>query len=288
MTSNINRDTIIEFLFGTLSKKRMSVVAAAIVSNSNLKKIYTEVRNKVITHYYSDNELLPYERIDFEYKLDKNEHLLKEVKLHKNLNLEETHDNNFIYNSFQKKKSISEKHTQNKKFKHWLVVSTITVLLILGGGTSYFFQTQEITENELFASFYSPLDYTDSYLLTSNSFNIAKQKYIDGDYSNALVLLQGLPTKINIEVERNFFIGLSLMEIGKFNAAIEYFEQIISHKNGFEYIPHIRWYSGLCYLKTGSKEKAIDTFSTIVYNQDYNSKKAKKILKKLNVKLFRF
>ena len=73
MPLKINRDTIIEFLFDTLPHEKMSFVADAIVSDANLKNIYEEIRKNIIAHYYIDNELLPHERIDFEYKLKKNE-----------------------------------------------------------------------------------------------------------------------------------------------------------------------------------------------------------------------
>lgn len=290
MSLKINKDTIIEFLFGTLSKENMSIVADAIVSDENLKKIYKEVRKKIIAHYYVDNELLAHERIDFEYKLKKNEQLLKEVNLQENinnsikeLNLEATL--NEIYDEYtsQEKQDISVTRTLNRKFKRWLVAASISVLLILGGGTTYLFQFRDISANRLYATYYTPFDYTDSYILNSNSFNIAKQNYMDGDYMNALILLKGISSSLNIEVERDFFIGLSLMEVGKYNNAIKYFEKIISSKNAFEYTSQIRWYMGLCYMKTGSNEKAINAFNTIVYNKDYNYKKAKKILRNLSI-----
>jgi tetratricopeptide (TPR) repeat protein len=268
----------------------MSIVADAIVSDENLKNIYTEIRKKIIAHYYVDNELLPHERIDFEYKLKKNEQLLKEVNLQKNinnsieeLNLEKTL--NEIYKEYisQEKHDVSLTKPLHRRFNRWLAAASISILLILGGGATYLFQFREISVNRLYATYYTPFDYTDNYTLNSNSFNVAKQNYMDGEYMNALVLLRGLSSSLNIEVERDFFIGLSLMEVNKYDNAIEYFEKIISGKIAFEYKAQIRWYMGLCYLKTGNKEKAIDTFSTIVNNEDYNYKKAKKILRNLSI-----
>ena len=290
MSQKINRDTITEFLFDTLNDEKMSLVADAIVSDVNLKNIYEEERKKIITHFYVDNELFPHERIDFEYRLKQNKELLKEVKLQKEINisledfaLEETLDK--IYNKYisKSKNSIPVKYPINRNIKHWLVAASISILIILGGGIRYHFQTRDILENRLYASYYAPFDYTDSYILNSSSFNIAKQKYMDGEYMNALVLLKDVSSSLSIEVERDFFIGLSLMEIGKFNTASEYFEKVLLNQKGFEYIPQIRWYMGLCYLKIGNKEKAIETFCTIVKNNDYNYKKAKRIIKKLKV-----
>jgi len=286
MLSHINKDTIIEFLFDTLPQEKIAFVADAIVSNINLIQLYKEVRKKIITQYYVNKKLRSYDRINFEYKIKKSEHLLKIINLQKNinnslkdLNFEETLDEIYNEHKSQKQHGIFAAHLINR----WLVATSISVVLFLGGSAIYFFQTKDVLENRLYASYYTPFDYTYSYILNSNSFNVAKQKYMDGEYMNALVLLKELSSSLNIEVERNFFIGLSLMEVENFNDAIKYFEQIILSKNGFEYMPQIKWYMGLCYLKTGSKEKAIDTFSSIVYNKEYNYKKAKRILKKLNI-----
>lgn len=290
MPLNINRDTITDFLFDTLSKDQMSLVADAIVSDEVLKKIYEEERNKIITHCYADNELLSHERIEFEYTLKKSEQILKDVTLLKdinnsieNINLKETLDE--VYNKYtsQQKYGVFVSSLLNRNSKHWLAAASISLLFILGAGIIYHFQTRDAIENRLYASYYAPYDYTDSYILNSSSFNIAKQKYMDGEYINALALLQSLSPSLSIEVERDFFIGLSLMEIGKYNTAVEYFEQVLNNQKGFEYIPQIRWYMGLCYLKLGNKEKAIETFNTIVQNNDYNYKKANRIIKKLSV-----
>ncbi|NOQ24894.1 MAG: tetratricopeptide repeat protein [Bacteroidales bacterium] len=289
MSLHINRDTIIEFLFDTLSQEKMSFVADAIVKNVDLMHLYKEIRKKIITQNYINKKLRRYDRINFEYKIKKSEHLLKMVSLQntnnslKDLNFKETLSEIYNESKSQKRSGIFVAHSINSNYNNWLVAASISVFLILGGGITYLFHTNNALESRLYATNYNSLDYTDSYLLNSSSFNVAKQKYMDGEYVNALELLNRLPSSLNIVVERDFFIGLSLMELGKYDNAIEYFEQIISSKNGFEYTPQIRWYMGLCYLKTGSKEKAIETFNTIVSNKEYNSKKAKKILRKLSI-----
>ncbi len=290
MSLHINRDTIIEFLFDTLSQEKMSLVADSIASNAKLMHLYKEVRKKIITQHYVNKKLRPYDRINFEYQIKKSEHLLKIVSLQRNvnsslkdLNFEETLSEIYDEYKSQEKSGIFVAHSRNINFNHWLVAASISVLIMLGSGATYLFQSGDVLENKLYASYYTPFDYTDNYVLNSNSFNIAKQKYMDGEYMNALELLKGLSSSLSIEVERDFFIGLSLMEVEKYEKAVDCFEQLILSKNGFEYVPQIRWYMGLCYLKTRNKEKAIETFSTIVNNNEYNYKKAKKILKKLSV-----
>ncbi len=283
----IDRDIIIDFLFDTLPKEEMSKVANAILSDDELKKIYEEEKNKIITHLYVDDELPPYERIEFEYKLKKDNQISKEVQLQKginnsieNLNLKETLEEAYR-NSNQRKHLFSPILFENRKFKHWLVAASITILLIFGAGTTYHFQTRDSLENRLYAKFYEPYNYDDNYILNSSSFSLAKQKYKEGDYMNALLLLKKQPSLITIETERDFLIGLSLMEIGNYDTASKYFAKVLLEQKEFEHIPQVRWYLALCYLKGGDTDKAEETFGIIVTKNSYNYKKAKRILKKL-------
>ena len=169
-----------------------------------------------------------------------------------------------------------------RRYKNWIAAASVVLFLALG--SSFFIKSyySDSLENRLFKTYYSPFnDYTDMYIINSNSFCVARQKYLDGEYKNALFLLKEQPSFLTIETERDFFIALSLIEMGQYKGAIEYFEQTLNKKEEFEYIPQIKWYMGLCYLKTKNQDKAINIFQSIVDNSEYNYKKAKRILEKL-------
>jgi tetratricopeptide (TPR) repeat protein len=125
------------------------------------------------------------------------------------------------------------------------------MLLITAGGISYNLQPSDSLENSLYKEYYKRLGSEDFYLFNNNSLDIAKQKYVDGEYSNAILLLKDIPSTINVEVEKNFFIGLSMMEVGRYNVALDYYKQALSSQSDFSLIPQTRWYLGLCYLKIG-------------------------------------
>ena len=231
----------------------------------------------------------------FECRLKTDKQLSKEVNLHKEIDLflecdalkntlEDIHRD---YVSEEKigihflKKDTTPTPVKTGKLKKWLAAASITFLLISGGGITYHFQTRDSLENRLYAAYYEPFDKTGKFVLNSSALNLAQQKYMNGEYMNAFLLFQELPMSLTIENERHFYIGLSLMELEQYKKAIISFEQVQKGLEDLEYLTPIQWYKGLCYLKTGDKEKAIDIFNTIIKNNDYNNKKAKKILRRL-------
>ncbi|NVO10307.1 MAG: tetratricopeptide repeat protein [Bacteroidales bacterium] len=290
MGLQINRETIKAFILNELSEEMLSLVSDAILTNEHLAKIYEEEKFKIDIKLYHDNEMPPAQRLEFESKVIKDTKYSTEVNQHEEKNssqresllrrkLDEARN---TYKVSQKQHSTTPRaHYINRRLKYLLVAASITVVLIVGGGIVYHSQTDDSLENRLYAKYYTPLSPDDIYVINSSSLNIAKQKYMTGEYVNALLLLKNLPSSITIEVEKDLFIGMSLMEIGQQKEAAEYFEGILANQSRLDYIPKVRWYLGLCYLKIGNKEKAIETFQTIMNSNDDYYKNAKRILKKL-------
>jgi tetratricopeptide (TPR) repeat protein len=290
MGIQINRETIIAFILNELSGEMLSIVSDAILTDERLAKIFEEEKFKIDIKLYHDNEMTPAQRLEFESKVIKDTKYSTEVNQHEGKNSTQGEsplrrkldEASSTYKASQKQHSNTTRaYSINRRFKYWMVATSITVLLIVGGGLVYHSQTDDSLENRLYTEYYAPLNQKDFYLFNNNSLSVAKQKYIEGDYTNALLLLKDLPTYVTIEVERNLYIGLTLMEVGQYKAAIGYLEGIVARQSDFNYIPQIRWYLGLCYLKTGERGKAIDTFQAIVDTNDYNYKKAKRVLRKL-------
>ena len=294
MTPFVNRNKIIAFIFNTLSPDEVSLVIDAIISNKDLEKIYEEEKSKIFTHRYVDNEFSPYECIEFGKMLKKDKQLSKDIKIHKEIDLflecnalketlevigesmyEEKHSIHF-----HKKEAIPAP-VKVRKLKKWLVAVSVAFILTSGGGATYHFQTRDTLENRLYATYYEPFNKNDKYVLNSTVLNLAQQKYLNGEYINAMLLFQELPVSLTIEAEKYLYIGLSLMELEQYEVAINNFENVIQCQNSKEYVPQTMWYKGLCYLKTGDQEKAINTFTKITKYNKGKYKEAKKILKKL-------
>lgn len=294
MTLSVNRNKIIAFIFNTLSPDESTIVIDAIISNEDLEKIYEEEKSKIFTHRYIDNEFSPYEHIEFGNMLKKDKQVSKDIELHKEINLflecnalrEKLED---IGKSFSKEKHKTHfleneipTLIKTKKLKKWLVAASIGAILTFGGVVSYHFQIRDTLENRLYATYYEPFNKNDKYVLNSSILNLAQQKYLNGEYINAMLLFQELPVSLTIEAEKYLYIGLSLMELEQYEDAIKNFENVIQCRNNKEYIPQTMWYKGLCYLKTGDKEKAVSIFTKISKYNKGKYKEAKKILKKLS------
>ncbi len=296
MSLEINRDMIKAFILNELSEENMSLVADAIIKDKRLAKIHKEEKFKIDTKRYYDNEMNPTERHEYESMLIKNMELFSKVDQPKETSssseelllkkqLEEAFKN---YNASQEQPSIKtpsitiiKKPSISNRSKYWFAAASILVMLIVGITIGYNMQSGDPLEDRLYAEYYAPLSQQDFYLFNNNALGVAKQKYMEGDYNNAILLLKDLPSYINIEAERNLFIGFTLMETGDFKLATGYLEEVLASRKQLEYTPKVRWYLGLCYLKIGDRNKAIDTFRSIVERNDYNYKKAKQILKEL-------
>lgn len=286
----VTREMIAAFLLNTLPMEKMSLVADAIISDEHLGKIYNEEKLKHDARRYRDNKLDSSQQIEFDLELKRRLELIKDFNQQREennssendllkLQLEEAYQYHLA--SQEKKSSTPKMHTVGMNIKHWLVAASITVLVILGVGAIYFFPNGDSIENKLYAEYYAPLSKQNFYLFNNSSLAIAKQKYMDGDYTNAILLLKDLPSYVTIEAEKNLFIGLSLIEIGEYKGAIDYFEEVLNAQKKHEYIQQVRWYLGLCYLKVGDRKKAVETFQSIAENNGYNYKEAKQILRKL-------
>lgn len=297
MSLRINRETIKAFILNELTQEKMSLVSNAILADKRLARIYEEEKLKIDTKRYYDNEMTPAQRLEYESRLIKDMEAFTKVDQPKETSgssdelllkeqLEEAFRN---YEASQEQPSINtpsitivKKTFISDRFKYWFAAAaSILVLIIVGIAIGYNAQPSDSLENRLYAEYYAPLSNFNDYILANNTFIIAKQKYMDGDYTNALLILKNLPSYITIEAERNMFIGLSSMEIGRYKVAADYFEEILTNQSTFDYIPHVRWYLGLCYLKLGDKEKAVETFRTIVNSNNDYSRKAKQILKRI-------
>jgi len=284
------------FILNELSEENMSLVADALIKDERLAKIHKEEKFKIDTKRYYDNEMNPTQRFEYESMLIKNMEIFSNVDQPKETSssseelllkkqLEEAFKN---YEASQEQPSINtpsitiiKKTSISNRFKYWLAAASILVLFIVGITIGYNAQPSDSLENRLYAEYYAPLSDLNDYILANNTFIIAKQKYREGEYTHALLLLKDLPSYVNIESERNMFIGLSSMEIGRYKVAADYFEEILTNQSNFDYIAQVRWYLGLCYLKLGNKEKAIEIFHvTVNSNNDY-SKEAKQILKRI-------
>jgi len=260
-----------------------------------LKFIYKEEKSKIEIEEFLDGNLSPHEVKHFENKMKKDPDLIDEVNLRHKINLAIkdmilVKELDKVYYEFIQHENTDQYQlkSQNTKtiklhqrgYMRWMAAASILILLCFS--LSYYFVNRESLTKRLYTSYYEPLkeNKSHSYLVNSSALYEAKKKYQEKDYYNALVIFNELPDNINIQLEKDFFIGLTLMEINSYDEAIHKFNSIINDQK-FKYLPQTYWYLGLCYLKTNQKDKATETFNYIIKNSGYNSVQAEKILRKL-------
>ncbi|NVO10429.1 MAG: hypothetical protein HXX16_10750 [Bacteroidales bacterium] len=284
MNLEINRNTIKAFILNELPQKIMSLVSDAILEDKHISKIYEEEIFNIEAKLYYRNLLSPADQLKFEKALFKKMNPFNEDNQQNETN-SSPEDIGKTFNAYKasqrREYKISKMYAIGINIKYWLIAASFAVLLIAGGGVAYYSQPTDTLENGLYAKYYSPLNDKDIYLLINHSLDVARKKYMEGEYINSMMLLKDLPSTVTIDAEKNLLIGLNMMEIGKYSVAANYLELAFSNQSGFDYVPQTQWYLGLCYLKTGDKEKAINIFNTIVKSNGYNYKEAKKILKKI-------
>jgi len=257
--------------------------------------MYEDEKNKLRIENYLDG-IMP-ERVmqAFEKMIKKDEKLKREFEQRKKLNdkiikmvpwiepLEKAHE------TFEKEyknkefvlKPVLKAEYKKLSFARFSIAASIA--LLLGLGLLYVISPENQPSNdELFTEYYEPLSMNkskNSLITNSKAFLEAREKYQEKDYYNAYTIFNSLPDNLNIQMEKNFFIGLSFIEMEQYENAIKNFQSVID--NEYQFLAEAYWYLGLCYLKTGQRDKAVEIFKYIDKANGYNHKKTKKILYKL-------
>jgi predicted Zn-dependent protease len=105
-------------------------------------------------------------------------------------------------------------------------------------------------------------------------------EYENQDYSAALELFQEVLKKRPEDNATNLYAGVAQIETEQYNAANHKFKTIMNHGANLFY-EQAEWYSGFCYLKMDSTQKAIMVYRTIASGNSSYKNQASKILDKL-------
>lgn len=101
------------------------------------------------------------------------------------------------------------------------------------------------------------------------------------EYDKAIVYLEQLINNGQEDMESVFMHGMANMEVKNFPVASGSFTRVIEHNDNL-YLEDAAWYLGLCYMMTDNKDKAVRQFSSIASSKSRYSKKAAKLIRRLN------
>lgn len=164
-----------------------------------------------------------------------------------------------------------------------VAVASLAALIMMGAGI-YLYTHRSIPADQLFEAYYEPYDGLMNVRSSSAQFTdvlvTAMQKYENREFESALLLFETVLASDRENITSRFYSGISYMETERFNIAEKSFSGVIDHDNNL-FIEHAEWYLGLCYLKTGQKDKAENLLALIADSEGYYSKKARRLARNL-------
>ncbi len=250
------------------------------------------MKTTVIIEKYLNDELKPEELNSFEDSLKNDIELKRLVMLHSEVNksILESDIHHFrnllrdIYAKFSKTEKFTLNDNDSGKGLSWRRISIAAFLIIIVGlGSTYFFEHRLSSPEELYSRFYSPYQ-TDVSIRSAgqsqNGLTLAIQLYQKKDYNTAFEILGNLLNNNKNNPAIRFYYGITAMELNRYETAIYQMNELVNN-NQQPFAIHAEWYLGLCYLKLNDETKARDYFKKIYENNGYYSSRAHDILKKL-------
>ncbi len=242
-----------------------------------------------LVHQYLANELSNEQLDAFEAELRKNDALKKELIFQKKLD-------SFIQDDeLERFKKVLDlvyyrikTNKNNIKFftigKLSLIAASIIILISL---SIVFFNSHNggYNSNEIFNQYYEgyPSSYTTragEVCLKDSQFMIALEHYKMNKYEEAKISFMTVCENHPDNIASKFYLGIIGIELGDFNGALGYFDQVIKSKDQF-YTEQSEWHRALCLIKLELKHEATKQLNTIIEQKGFYVDKAAEIISML-------
>ncbi len=258
------RSTILieKYLAGTLKGEKLRVFKKELKNSSELRDVV--ILHKEINDCIDENEI-----IKFKNKLN---------KIYYHFRRTENEDaKELMLDSTPVKKGLTPQ-------KRIVIIAASFTLIIIIGLLFYKSVNKVYSNNELFSMYYKP--YEPDIIIRSDidkfrDLENAILLYDKGNYNTAFDKFISIIMQDNNNYLAQFYLGLTCMELNKFDTAIEQFTSISENwESPFRY--HLEWYLALCYLKNNNKEEAKALLIQIKSTNRYYKTEAEEILDKLS------
>ncbi len=239
----------------------------------------------ILIEQYLDGELQGDDMRDFETLLKTDKEFAQDYFLQKEIreafNNKEIHDLRTqlkkVSAKFEKEKQCIKKRKPVLLYAISTPVSLIIISLIILFNHSY-------TNNELYEMYYEHYEFgtqtRGTAEKTTDIFEKALINYDNKKYSETLELFNQISDTSEFFSSKEYFTGLTNMELGKFNDAIKNFKNVSSDEQGVFHKNAI-WYEGLCYLKTNQTKLAVQQFRKLLKTSSFYQKRASEIIEKI-------
>lgn len=251
------------------------------------------VRKYEIIESYLANEMPEEQKRTFEEQLSKDNELLKEIALHRELAdlLGNEHLHKFLNKVHETDASwrLSSKEKKNPiiNMNAKFILTIAASLAIIIFTWQYFIVTEDNpASRNLFSEYFEPYPMVLSQRSEADTaghaalINQAVQEYANGNYSSAANAFHQLMDIHAENISYRFYIGLSLLGSNKGSEAIEILEEMLQTK-GHLFTEQSRWYLALAYISAGDKEKAIELLNAIKPGE-FHYAKSRLIISELN------
>lgn len=166
----------------------------------------------------------------------------------------------------------------------YAIAAAIAIIIGIFGVLQLSTETSKTGNSGIFAQYFKP--YQNEYITRSdevrvNNLYFALQAYENHDYAKAIVLFNKVIEADKSQHMAYFYKGVSCIEMGNYNGAIESLNVILNNENN-PYYAQSKWYLALTYLKLNNPAIAKQHLDWLALNDRYYGTKAKEILKKLN------
>lgn len=317
--NSVTHDEISAFVLNELKGEYLEKIVNAINTNQIIREMYLLEKRQYDVERYLENEMSIGEYCEFEELLTKNPSLKEHFALSKDINvflnveafrnqfdkihhelygmecnyeLDEKPERLYRSDDIKKQDKVSKELPQDKdtvplkkmkpeifKIGKWLAAASIVFMIGFSGANMYL-NSRNSMEHSLYEKYYELFQNNTKNYYISSPILKARKMYSKKESNDALLILQNTPSSLDIEPEKNLYSGLALMELERYDEAIEKFKAI-QNDDEITVLSISQWYLALCYLAAEKKYKAITILEEIVENKSYKHDKATKILKKL-------
>ncbi len=250
-----------KYLAGTLKGEMLKNFKKELKNNSELQSL-------VILHKEINESIDEHDIIEFKNKLNKIYYRFRKT--------ENNDAKEIMLDSAPVKKRLAQKRI--------IIIAASFTLTIIIGVLLYKSLNKVYSDSELFSMYYKP--YEPDIIVRSDINNLRDLEnailfYDQGDYNSAFDKFISIIAQDNSNYLAQFYLGLTCMELNKFDAAIEQFTSISEDwESPFRY--HLEWYLALCYIKNNNKKEAKALLIQIKSANRFYKTEAEEILDKLS------
>jgi len=247
-------------------------------------------RDRHILQKYLDNELSERELARFEQELNASPELLVDLDLYKEVDeaIADTEVLDFRAQLNDLREETRRSESGRKVFRftrpwHYAASAALALLVAIGLATVL---GRPLSNSDLFVKYMKPYEL----VLTNRSMesdvikalmNKAGVAYLEGDYETAVLWFDEVLKIDAEEVEAEFCIGVSNMELRKYVDASESFTKVIEHNDNL-FIQKAQWFQAGCLLAMNETERARRQLAMIASSENHFYRSdAEKILKRM-------